>query len=382
MIDLPNMTVLIADDMMAIRKAIKSTLLILGYGKEFLQAENGKQALEFLQKQEIDLVVLDWNMPVMTGTEVLAYIRADRNLRDLPVIMVTAEANKDIVARAGESEIDAYLLKPITVKALGDKVTAVINEANNPTPMNYHLKRAKKCEDNDDIDAAIKETVLAMEANPKSSRPVRDLGYLFFKKGEIAESEKWFLQAAEMNYLDVIALHYLGEIYLKKDDIAKAVEYLDKAMRISSLHLERCLNFGKALIKKGLVDRAAKVFKRAFEVSKNDLNLVEETADFCMAEGAKEYAASLLESLINHHPDRGDLLFKLGCLFADLGTHKKAINYLMLSEQRDKENVAVKLALARSYLEINHPIRAEITLKQALKIDPENEEAKELFKRC
>ncbi len=189
MIDVKNMTVLIADDMLNIRKAVKSTLMILGYGKEFLQAENGKAALDILRKDPVDLVIIDWNMPIMTGTEVLSYIRSDRLLRDLPVIMVTAEANKDIVAQAAESEIDGYLLKPITVKALGDKIISVVNEVNHPTPMSYHLKRAKEYEEEGNIDEAIEETRAAMQANPKSSRPVRDVGDFAFKKGHLKAAE-------------------------------------------------------------------------------------------------------------------------------------------------------------------------------------------------
>lgn len=381
MIDVQNMTVLIVDDMTNIRKTIKSSLHVLGYGKEFLQADNGKAALELLYKQEIDLVILDCNMPIMTGTETLANIRSDRNLRDLPVIMVTAEANKDIVAQAGESEIDAYLLKPITVKALSEKVDLVIGQVNNPTLMTVHLKNAKELEDKGDLDGAIQETRSAMEANPKSSRPVRDLGHLYLKKEDVEEAEMWFTKAAAMNYLDVIALHYLGEICLRKDEIEKAIQYLDKAMRISPHHLERCLNFGKALIKKGLTERAAKVFKRAFEVAKNDRQLMEEVADFSIAEGAREFAAGLLESMINQNPET-HLLIKLGKVLAEIGSFKKSVNFLMLAEQQEKENLEIKFLLARSFISLEHPIRAEGYLKQILKVDPENIEAKELFKKC
>lgn len=381
MIDLHDMNVLIVDDMANIRKAIKSSLHVLGYGKEHFQAENGKAALDVLRKEQIDLVILDCNMPIMTGTEALEQIRADRSLRDLPVIMVTAEANKDTVAQAAESEIDAYLLKPITVKALADRVNFVIDQVNNPTPMSCHLKRAKELEGGGNLDGAIEETRLAMEANTSSSRPARDLGYLYFRKGDLKEAEKWFLKAAEMNYLDVTALHFLGEIYLKWDDIEKAVQYLDKAMSISPRHLERALNFGKALIRKRIVDRAAKVFKKAFEVSKSDRRLMEEVADYCMIEGAKEYAANLLESMINQNPET-HLLVKLGKVLAEIGMFKKSVNFLMLAEQKDKGNLEIKIHLAKGFLELNHVIRAEVTLKQILKKDPENEEAKELFKRC
>jgi len=197
MIDVKTMTVLIVDDMPNIVKAIRSMLRVLGYGKDVVYAYNGQEALDALnsQDQKIDMAILDWNMPIMKGVEVLEHIREQREIRDMPVIMLSAEANRDIVAQAAESEIDAYLLKPLTVKALNDKILAVVNQANNPSPMTYHLKRAKDFDDEDEIDQAIQEAKLAMAANPKSSRPVRELGYLNFKKGEHKEAETWFLKA-------------------------------------------------------------------------------------------------------------------------------------------------------------------------------------------
>ena len=117
MIDINEMTVLIVDDMVSMCKSIHSMMRVIGYGRNVLFAYNGKEALNILQKEPIDLVLLDYNMPVMSGGEVISHIREDRNLRDLPVIMVTAQAYQDYVAEAAESVIDAYILKPLTASS-------------------------------------------------------------------------------------------------------------------------------------------------------------------------------------------------------------------------------------------------------------------------
>jgi CheY-like chemotaxis protein len=384
MIDVKTMTVLIADDMPNILKAIRSMLRVLGYGKDIVCAYNGKEAWDALtaQDKKIDMAILDWNMPIMKGVEVLERIRYHREMRDMPVIMVSAEANRDIVAQAAESEIDAYLLKPLTVKALNDKILAVVNQANSPSPMTYHLKRAKDFDDEGDIDQAIQETKLAMAANPRSSKPVRELGYLNFKKGDPKEAENWFLKATEMNYLDVMAFHYLGEIYLQRDNIEKAVENFDKAMQISPRHLERGINFGKALVRKGLIDRAAKVFKKTFSLSGDELKLREEIADFCLEQGAMEYAVSLLEYIVDRDMERSDLLFKLGHTLAEMGQKKKAVKFLQQADRKSKDNIEVKMFLAKVFLSLGYRVRAEQSLKQVLKIYPENKEAKELLRKC
>ena len=116
MIDLQEMNVLLVDDMPSMTKFVYKMMRNLGFGKEFFMAHSGKEALKVLKTEKIDIVFLDYNMPGMTGNDVLSHIREDRNLRELPVVMVTAEAYSDFVAEIGESEVDAYVLKPITVQ--------------------------------------------------------------------------------------------------------------------------------------------------------------------------------------------------------------------------------------------------------------------------
>jgi len=382
MIDIKEMTVLIADDMPNMVTTIHSVMKVLGYGKRFMTANNGEEAWRILKKEPIDLVILDYNMPHMTGSKLLSRIREDRDLRDLPVVMVTAYAQREFVAEAAESEIDAYVLKPVTVKVLGDKVLGVIKNANEPRPMVYHLQRARRFEEDGDIDAAIGEARLAMEANPKSSRPLREIGYYYFKKDDLKEAERWLLKAAQMNSLDVFAFHYLGELYLKRDEIEEASKYFDKAMTISPRHLSRGIHFGKILIQRQEIEKAIRVFNKAISLSQTALELREEIADFCMEEGAKEYAAKLLESVIRADPTRKDLLFKLGVALEEIGKYSKALSYLTKAEKEDRDNLEIKVHLAKVYLVLGRPIRAEKALKEILKADPKNKKAKALLKEC
>ena len=383
MIDVVEMTVLLVDDMPNMITTIRNMMRVIGLGKRFIPAGNGEEAWQILKKEPVDIAILDYNMPIMTGAELLSRIREDRDLKDLPVVMVTAYAHREFVAEAAESEIDAYVLKPVTVKVLGEKVLSVIENANNPPPMVYHLKEARKFEDDGDIDAAINEARLAMEANPKSSRPLRELGYYYyFKKDDLKEAEKWLLKAAQMNSLDVFAFHYLGELYLKRDEIEEASKYFDKAMSISPRHLTRGISFGKILVQRHNIEKAVKVFDKAISLSENALELREEIGDFCIEEGAKQYGAKLLESIIRADPTRKDLLFKLGVALEESGKHSKALTYLTRAEKEDRDNPDIKVHLAKVYLVLARPIRAEKALKEVLKADPKNKEAKGLLKEC
>ncbi len=382
MIDLNEMTVLIVDDIITMCKSIHRMMKTIGYGDQFFYAYNGREALRIMRKEPIELVLMDYNMPEMQGGEALSIIREDRILRDIPVIMITAQAYADYVAEAAESYVDALILKPLTIKLLENKVADAVAKANDPPPIVAHLKRARDFEDEGELDMAIQEALLAMELDPDSSRAIRELGHFHLKKDDLKEAEKWLLQAARMNEMDVIAFHNLGELYLKQDKIDEAHHYFEKAMEISPRHLDRGINFGKTLIQRKMVPRAIKVFTQAFKLSKDPLVLKEEVADFCCENEAHNYAASLFEDLISKLPQRPDLLFKLGKTWESVGDVKKALPYLIEAEKNDEENLEIKFHLARDYVAIGKPIWAEKALKRLLKLDADHKEAQELLKSC
>ncbi len=382
MIDLKRMSVLIVDDMENMSRSIRGMLKVLNYGSVFRFAVNGLEAWALLQKEPSDLAIVDWNMPVMTGIELLERIREDKNLRDMPVIMVTAEANRETVAESAESDIDAYLLKPLTVQSLGDKISVVIEKANNPPPMFYHLKRARDFEEAGDIEAAIEEAKQAMEADPLSTRPMRELGKIYLGRNDYEEAEKWLTKAADMNKLDVIAFHHLGELHLKQNDIEKAAEFFDKAINISPRHVSRGVNFGKVLVQKGMINKAQQVFDRAIELSSNSLGIHEDVADYCMEFGVNEYAGKLMEFVLEQTPNREDVIYKLGVINENLGQPRKALSYFIEAGKRNRDNDDIQLKIAKNYIDTGQVLRAEQILDTVLKKDPENQGANELLKHC
>jgi tetratricopeptide (TPR) repeat protein len=296
--------------------------------------------------------------------------------------MVTAEAYSDFVAEIGESEVDAYILKPITVQVLEEKVKQAVEKINNPSPMDYHLKRSRDFEDAGDYDSAIAEAHLAMEANPNVTKPIRDLGYIYYKNNDLEEAKKWFERAADLNKLDVFAFHYLGQIYLQQDDIEKAVHYLEKAMKISPRHLERGIDFAKTLIRMGKTKKAIEVFNRTLELSQSTSELKEEITDYCIENDLTEYSVKLLEGLIYEQPKRADLLFKLSKQLEKLNEISRAVSHLTRASQLDKENMEIRIHLAKDYLTLKKPMLAEKPLKEVIKVQPDNETAQELLRQC
>jgi tetratricopeptide (TPR) repeat protein len=247
--------------------------------------------------------------------------------------------------------------------------------------MIYHLKKARDHEEAEDIDAAIKEAEIAMNEDPQSSRPVRELGYLFIKKNDLKKAEKWLLKAAKMNGLDVFAFHYLGELYLKQNEIEKASNFFEMAMNVSPRHVTRGMNFGKILVKKNMTKKAEKVFDKVVELSDNSLALSEEIADFCFEHGMFEYSIKYFDFILKNIPTHYGIMVKLGMAYERLGQYKKALKILIDAEKKNMDNIEIKMNISKIYFKTNQLLRAEHMLKSVVQIDPEQKEAQELLQQ-
>jgi len=120
-----NMRILVVDDFATMRKVIKNLLRQTGY-QNVTEAEDGVAALKELRSQKIDFVISDWNMPNMTGIELLKAVRADSELSSLPFLMVTAESLKDNVLEAVKAGVSNYIVKPFTAEVLSEKIEKII----------------------------------------------------------------------------------------------------------------------------------------------------------------------------------------------------------------------------------------------------------------
>ena len=123
----PNTRFLIVDDMATMRRIIRSILNQLGY-QNIDEAEDGRVALQKLKQQKYDFVITDWNMPNMTGIELVQAIRKDPDLKHLPVLMVTAEGKKENVIMALKAGVNNYIVKPFTPATLKQKLEQVWNQ--------------------------------------------------------------------------------------------------------------------------------------------------------------------------------------------------------------------------------------------------------------
>ena len=123
-----NMKILIVDDFSTMRRIIKNLLRDLGFTNT-QEADDGVTALPMLRNGEFDFLVTDWNMPGMSGIELLKAVRADANLSAMPVLMVTAEAKRDQIIEAAQAGVNGYVVKPFTAQVLKEKIEKIFERA-------------------------------------------------------------------------------------------------------------------------------------------------------------------------------------------------------------------------------------------------------------
>lgn len=120
-------SVLVVEDAIFVRNFIMIALRTIGISN-IIEADNGKSALEELNKNHIDIVLSDWHMPEMEGIDVLKAMRADDKLKDIPFLMLTSDVSPDNVRDAIESGVSDFLAKPFRHAPLIKKVKRLLDQ--------------------------------------------------------------------------------------------------------------------------------------------------------------------------------------------------------------------------------------------------------------
>ena len=383
-LDLKEMNFLIVDDVDNMRRSIRAMLKLLHYGKRFYEAANGRDAWQLLQDDniEINFIISDYYMPHMSGTELLNLARANRRTRDIPFLMITAEANMDIVAEAAEHDVDAYLTKPFITATLDHKINELLGQIRNPSPLTRHLNQSRELEEAGDLAGAISEAKKAADQSRHSSRPYRELGRLFAKKGDISKARACFERAVQLNRLDVSSYHALGQIAFRQNNSEKAISYFSRAMEISPRHTDRALQFAKLLFKKNQIPEAEKVLKLVLRHKVNDIDFKEEVAEMAFQGGLYSLAIKALREVVKADPNRQYLNKKIGTALVGVGEYSEGTRLLETAAAKTPQDIELLLSLARAYMAMQMPMRADNWAAKVIRIDPQNIEARQIMKQC
>ena len=119
-----EMRILVVDDFSTMRRIIKNILRQLGFNN-ILEADDGSTAWETLNKDKIDFIISDWNMPKMPGIELLRKVRGSEEFANPPFLMVTAEAQQENIIEAVQAKVSNYIVKPFTADTMKQKIDKI-----------------------------------------------------------------------------------------------------------------------------------------------------------------------------------------------------------------------------------------------------------------
>jgi len=123
----PGMKILVVDDFAAMRRILKNVFTQIGL-TNIIEADDGTTALDVLKENKVDLIVSDWNMPKMSGLDLLKTVRSNESTKDMPFLMVTASSQKDDVLEAVQAGVSNYIVKPFTADTVKEKLSRIFRE--------------------------------------------------------------------------------------------------------------------------------------------------------------------------------------------------------------------------------------------------------------
>jgi tetratricopeptide (TPR) repeat protein len=375
------MKILIVDDSMNMLRTLANMLRVIGF-ESIERADNGENALIKLRNDNYDFICCDWNMPVMTGVEVLRAVRDDERLKNLPFLMITAEIDQNTVAEAGEVAVDGYLLKPFTMESLKAKIDEIMAQKSAANPVDIHLATARVYMDARQYDQAVEELKKAIKMNPKSPRISHALGQIYEIQGDLKNAQKFYARSVEFGHQFLKGYESLARVLEETGDMVGAVQNLKRAVRISPKNIDRQLNLSHNLVKTGQTEEAQKVLKNVVNLAEKDkaevsLKVGEAFLEMGMAAEAQVQFAQALEN----DPKAILLYNRMGIALRRQKKFQEAVENYRKAISLDPENEALYYNLARAYYEAKDKSMAIQTLRNALKLDPEFEEAKKFLNR-
>ena len=123
----PDLTYLVVDDFSTMRRIVSGLLRQCG-ATRILEAEDGVQALRIIESKAVDFVISDWNMPNMTGLDLLKTLRAHPKFSRMPLLLITAEGKKENIVEAAQAGADGYIVKPFTQDILQEKLARILSK--------------------------------------------------------------------------------------------------------------------------------------------------------------------------------------------------------------------------------------------------------------
>ena len=378
--DFKDTVVLVVDDQALMRKIIRNILRRLGFSTVDT-AQDGQEAFNKLQTGIYDLVIADWNMPKVSGIELLRMVRSDPRLKEILYCMVTAEKEEGHIMAAVEERVDGYITKPFATTVFEEKVTGILNRKKSSDPIEEELSRARSFMQDGRLDKAEEVLEEIRYRNPNQPKVLAVSAALAFHQGELDECERLCRKAIRINKQYLEPYHILTRAFEKRGEIDEGCRILQAADRLSPRNPKRKIELGRLYLKNGGKGEALDCFRSALDLSEK--SQMPETrkmiCDVYRKMGLEEELVSVFsgkKTSVNYsqyHNHQGIQLRKKSKIEKAILRYTKALVY-------NPNDEVLHYNLARSYREAGSIDEANSSVRKALDIRPDFPEAILLLK--
>lgn len=367
--------VLVTDDMSNMRKTIRNMLRQLGI-TNVMESDDGDTALKTIKQHETPpciFVLLDWNMPRLSGVHTAMELRADPVTKDLPIIMIAADASAANVAHSWELGVSGFIIKPFTAQTLWIKMLSIIKARSMPPEHVILLKQGEELAKAGKFEGAIGKYEEARKIR-ESARLLTNMAETWQMRGNNEKAHELFTLAIKMNPTYLRAYSHSAALFLKEGRMEEALEMFKKACDISPANSERHVTMGEIYLSQGETEKTEASFAKAIE---NDRNKIETIAEIYLKAGNAPLAEKFFRK--THAMDPGNLRIcnRLGIALRKQGKWKDAVAVYEGALKADRLNEVIYFNLGRAYKEGGDVEQAMSNFEKALRLKPDMPEAKE-----
>ena len=250
----------------------------------------------------LTLFICDWNMPRMTGIELLRKMRETPKFAEIPFLMLTGEVDEGTIAQAAETEIDAYIIKPFVMKTLIEKIEEALRVKYEPTEVEFMFREGVKQFKKGNVDEAFELFKRVRAKSPRAAKVYVGLGDVYFVKRDIGNAKKMYQAALKLSNQYVKAMDQMAKIFEIEGKKEQRAEFLQRAAQISPEVSERQLELGKAMFAVGNKEMAVKALKISLKKSPEDPDLASAVGEVFLSANMEDEASNAFRRSIRVAP--------------------------------------------------------------------------------
>jgi two-component system, chemotaxis family, chemotaxis protein CheY len=339
-------------------------------------AESGKQALKHIANKPIDLVITDWNMPNMTGIELLKHIKGDPQLYTISVMMLSDERASDKVLYAVEEGADGFLVKPFSENDLIKNIKLALAKNASPGVMKEKISEMRRLKLSKKYREALELGFEILKSTKNQRVALMTCECLY----QVEEYDKAIAMITDTDEKSRSSQHsnLLGKIHLSLGQYDQGILALEQAVRMNPLNYERKIDLAGAYFGAGRKEDGERVILGILNARPTDLELVS-IAQIYLDQDQLDKAGDCLKQTVDPIKDTVPVFNNYAVALRRADRLEDATDIYLKCLRIDPESDVLHYNLAVLYAKSNKLKEAKEAAENALKLNPGNEYAKDLL---